>query len=96
MLRAIGFKRGMIWKSFLIETSYIALLGIFLGVVLGIILGLRFWLDPESDFQGDFTVPWVTLFYVSVISYVFTFLCTIGPSRGAAKIEPAEALRYVG
>ncbi|MCK4614583.1 MAG: FtsX-like permease family protein, partial [Thermoplasmata archaeon] len=37
MLRAIGFKRSMIWKSFLIETSYIALLGIFIGVALGII-----------------------------------------------------------
>ncbi|MCK4614204.1 MAG: ABC transporter permease, partial [Thermoplasmata archaeon] len=78
------------------ETSYIALLGMFIVVALGIILGLRFWLDPESGFEGGFTVPWNTIFIVSIISYVFTFLCTIGPSRGAAKITPAEALRYVG
>lgn len=96
MLRAIGFKRNMIWKSFLIESSYIALLGIFIGVALGIILGLRFWLDPESGFEGGFTVPWNTILVVSIISYVFTFICTIGPSKGAAKIVPAEALRYVG
>jgi len=96
MLRAIGFKRAMIWKSFLIESSYIALLGIFIGVALGIILGLQFWLDPNEGFEGDFVIPWNTIFYLSIISYVFTFICTIGPSRGAAKIVPAEALRYVG
>jgi len=96
MLRAIGFKRKMIWKSFLIETSYIALLGIFIGVALGIILGLRFWLDPNSGFEGDFIIPWSTIMAVSAIAYVFTFICTVGPSRGAAKVNPAEALRYIG
>ncbi len=96
MLRAIGFKRNMIWKSFLIETSYIALLGIFLGVVLGIILGVRFYVDPESDFQGAFVIPWKTILWVSLISYVCTVLCTIGPSRKASEIAPAEALRYIG
>ena len=96
MLRAIGFKRSMIWKSFLIESSYIAILGILIGVALGIILGLRFWLDAESGFEGDFVIPWNTIIPISLIAYVFTFICTIGPSRGAAKINPAEALRYIG
>lgn len=96
MLRAIGFKRGMIWKSFIIESSYIAILGIVIGVTLGIILALRFYLDPTSGFEGDFTIPWGTIIPISIIAYVFTFICTIGPSKGAAKINPAEALRYIG
>lgn len=96
MLRAIGFKRSMIWHSFLIESSYIAILGIVIGVGLGIILGLRFWLDPESGFTGGFIIPWRTIIPVSLISYLITLVCTIGPSRGAARIMPAEALRYVG
>ena len=96
MLRAIGFKRSMIWKSFLIESSYIAILGILIGVALGIILGLRFYLDPESGFEGDFIIPWNTIIPISVLAYASTFVCTIGPSKGAAKINPAEALRYIG
>jgi len=96
MLRAIGFRRKMIWYSFLIESSYIAVLGIIIGVGLGIILGVRFWVDPNSGFSGDFIIPWGTILPVAIISYVFTFICTIGPSRSAAKINPAEALRYIG
>lgn len=96
MLRAIGFKERMIWKSFLIETSYIALLGIILGVALGIILGVRFWLEPEAEFVGDFVIPWNMIVPVAVISYLFTFICTVGPAKSASKVPPAEALRYIG
>ncbi len=97
MLRAIGFKRSMIQTSFLIESSYIALLGILMGIGLGIILSLRFFLaDDGPGFAGDFTVPWGTLFTIALISYGLTFLSTIGPARSAAKISPAEALRNIG
>ena len=94
MLRAIGFKRNMILKSFIIEISFIAILGIILGVVLGIIIGVRIWL---GDFEGvGFVIPWSTIIIISIISYVCTFICTISSARKAAKIAPAEALRYTG
>ncbi len=93
MLRAIGFKRNMILKSFLIESSFIALLGIVLGVGLGIILGYNIYLDFEA---AKFVIPWDTIFAVSAISYIFTFISTVSPARRAAKVAPAEALRYLG
>jgi len=98
MLRAIGFKRGMIMKSFLIESSYIALLGILTGVGLGIILSLRFYLNDSTGpgFSGAFIIPWNTLILISLLSYALTFLATVGPSRGAARTVSAEALRYMG
>ena len=96
MLRAIGFKERMIWKCFLIETSYIALMGIIIGVALGIILGVRFWLEPEAEFVGNFVVPWGMIIPVSAIAYLFTFICTVGPAKAASRVPPAEALRYVG
>lgn len=94
MLRAIGFRRNMILKSFIIEISFIAILGIILGVVLGIIIGVRIWLGDFSDV--GFVIPWTTIIIISIISYVVTFICTISSARKAAKIAPAEALRYVG
>jgi len=33
---------------------------------------------------------------VSLIAYLFTFICTVGPAKAASKVPPAEALRYVG
>jgi len=93
MLRAIGFRRNMILKSFLIESSFIALMGIVLGVGLGIILGYNIYLDFEA---ATFVIPWDTIFAVSGISYFFTFISTVGPARRAARVAPAEALRYLG
>jgi putative ABC transport system permease protein len=96
MLRALGFKQSMIKLSFLIETSFIALLGIFIGVALGIILGVRMWMQDFQDGNVAFVIPWGTIIIISLISYVFTFLCTYAPASAAAKIPPAEALRYIG
>ncbi len=98
MLRAIGFKRGMILRSFLVESSYIALLGILTGTILGIILSLRFYLDDSMGpgFSGNFVIPWNTLIMVSLLSYGLTFISTVGPARRASMITPAEALRYIG
>ncbi|MCI0497625.1 MAG: ABC transporter permease, partial [Thermoplasmata archaeon] len=93
MLRAIGFRRGMVLKSFLIESSFIALLGIAVGVGLGIVIGFRLFLEFET---AVFVVPWDTILAVSGVSYMFTFITTVGPSRSAARVAPAEALRYMG
>ncbi|MFA6002062.1 MAG: FtsX-like permease family protein, partial [Thermoleophilia bacterium] len=38
MLRAIGFRRGMVQKAFLLESSFVAILGITIGTVLGLTL----------------------------------------------------------
>ncbi len=100
MLRSIGFTRSMIMRSFLIESSYVGLLGILIGTGLGILMGLRFFLDknfgPDGGFGGDFTIPWENIMIIGMISYVLTFLTTVGPARAAAATSPADALRYVG
>src|SRR5437773_10114462 len=36
VLRAIGFRKRMILAAFLLENSYVALLGIMIGIILGI------------------------------------------------------------
>ncbi len=93
-LRAIGFQRGMILKSLLIENSYVALLGILLGVVLGILLGYRIWLDFITG-ADVFIVPWATIALVSGVAYGMGLLTTVAPAIRAARLPPAEALRYV-
>ena len=95
MLRAIGFKKSMIATSFLIETSFITLLAIFIGVVLGIGTGWQMYNDTYAESGGSFVIPWLSLIIISLIAYMATLIFTFYPSLKAARIPPAEALRYI-
>ncbi|MCX6045484.1 MAG: FtsX-like permease family protein, partial [Chloroflexi bacterium] len=63
MLRAIGYQARMVAFSFLLESSFIALTGIFIGAVAGLILGQNIvatffaTLTPESHF----VLPWLQI-----------------------------------
>jgi putative ABC transport system permease protein len=93
-LRAIGFRRSMVLKSLLIETSYVALVGIAIGVVLGVLLGYRIWLDFLTQ-ADEYVVPWSRILIVSAVAYLAAMATTVSPSVRAARLPPAEALRYV-
>jgi putative ABC transport system permease protein len=95
MLRAIGFKKNMVMKSFLIETSFITILAIIMGVALGIGVGWQIYADSFRELGGSFVIPWANLIAISAIAYVATLIFTISPSISASKIPPAEALRYI-
>jgi len=92
VLRAIGYRKNMILSAFLLENSYVALLGIFIGIVLGIDLGYAIATSPGSGLT--FVIPWFSLLEIIAFSYGLAVLTTIGSSRRAARIPPAEALRY--
>lgn len=97
MLRAIGYRRGMIQLSFLFESSFVALLGTIIGTILGLILSYNAVLDIRSEQSTDsirFTVPWVQTAIILGLTYFFSLLATYIPARQASKIYPAEALRY--
>ena len=96
MLRAIGFKKRMVTKSFLIETSFITLLAILIGIILGIGIGWQIYNDSGfGDSGAGFAIPWANLLAISAIAYVATLIFTFYPSLKAAKVPPAEALRYI-
>jgi len=96
MLRAIGYQARMVAFSFLLESSFIALTGILIGAIAGLILGQNmvaiFFTDltPETNF----TLPWLQIGVILLLAYGFSLLTTILPAYQAAKIYPAEALRY--
>lgn len=97
VLRAIGYRPWMIQWSFLLEASFVALLGILMGIGLGLILAYNFLngelaSTPGSEFS--FTIPWGTLGILVLIAYAVSMLTTYLPSWQAARIYPAEALRY--
>ena len=95
VLRAIGYSRGMVQLSFLLESSFIALLGIGLGLVLGLLTSINVISSiryEESDIK--LVVPWAQVLLIVVVAYVLSLLTTYLPARSAGRIAPAEALRY--
>jgi putative ABC transport system permease protein len=94
MIRAIGFSRKMVLSSFLIEATFVAVLGILIGVGLGVFSGYSFWLEDFKELGWSFYVPMGEIALVGFMALVVSLLCTIPPSYKASKISPAEALRY--
>jgi putative ABC transport system permease protein len=95
VLRALGFQKSMVQLSFLLESSFIALLGIVLGVALGAVLSIQI-IDSMRDYFPAITyqVPWVNIVVVVIIAYGASLLTTYLPARQASRIYPAEALRF--
>ena len=96
VLRAIGFSKGRVQLSFLLESSFIAIIGIGLGIVLSllqssIVIGPQIKAN-EPDFAVS--IPWLRVAMIAIIAYLFTFATTWLPSRQAAGVPPADALRY--
>ena len=85
VLRAIGFRRGMVRLSFLLESSFIALTAIVVGTGLGLILAYNVIAD---------SVPWLNLAVIFFVVYLVALATTLVPSIRASRVYPAKALRY--
>jgi putative ABC transport system permease protein len=95
MMRALGFQRAQVRLVFLIESSFIALLGIGVGVALGLGFSGTLIDNISQNIPGlDYQVPWGALLLVVVVGYAASLLTTFLPARQASKVYPAEALRY--
>ena len=110
ILRTLGAAPGSILQIFVIQGVVIGVIGTLAGVILGIVTALNIdvivpaienafhikflskdvYLIPElpSDLQsGD-------VFSVALMGLALSFLATLYPSWRAARVNPAEALRY--
>ena len=97
MLRAIGYQRSMVALSFLFESGFVALSGIVMGLVMGVSFAWVLFASGtmgEAAAEAGFTVPWAQLAIICGIAFASSMVMTWFPSRGAASVAVAEALRY--
>ncbi|HKV88441.1 MAG TPA: FtsX-like permease family protein [Candidatus Dormibacteraeota bacterium] len=94
MLRALGYRRSLVQRSFLMESSFIAIIGLAIGALVGVWQSYRFFVIDQAFGTVDFHVPALEILLILVGSYLATLLTTFLPARAAARVAPAEALRY--
>lgn len=97
VLRSIGFQKSTVQLSFLLESSLVALIGIFVGTLLGLVVAYD--VIDQAAATGSwanltYTVPFRDLAIIFTLVYLAALLASWFPARQAARVYPAEALRY--
>jgi putative ABC transport system permease protein len=95
MLRAIGYQTNTVALTFVLESTFVALMGILSGVVGGVIVTRN--LFSIGQFAGEtttFVIPWAEIAAFAVVAFAVSLAMTWLPSRSAARVPVAEALRY--
>lgn len=95
MLRAIGYRSWTVAAMFLMESSFISLSGIAVGGAAGVFLGVQtteMFLENVTNFAVS--VPWLSVTVILSSVFGLALLASLLPSWQAARVYPAEALRY--
>ncbi|MFD9244938.1 ABC transporter permease [Streptomyces sp. NPDC059556] len=95
ILRALGFRARTVQRSFLWESSFIAVEGIVLGSLLGVLTTWLMYANSAAfeGLEGGFPVEWTSICVLAAATFAASLLATIGPARRAAAIHPALAVR---
>ena len=110
ILRTMGASPKAIMTIFIMQGTFIGLIGNLLGTAAGILLSLNVssiikWLEAvlghqflNADVYFISYLPsqllWNDVFIVCGSGFVMSVLATIYPAWKASKVDPAEALRY--
>jgi putative ABC transport system permease protein len=97
VMRAIGYTRGQVALSFVLESSLLALLGVTSGIVLGLALSQRLLFGDAFDFgfrPTTFYVEWLQIVVAAAVCMTAAVVMTLIPAARAARIPVAEAMRY--
>ena len=98
ILQTQGLIRSQVMQIFIYQGMAISLFSTCLGVVCGILVSL--YLTPllllinPQGFALPSEIDGLQILWIALFSLTLSFLSTLYPAYRAAKIEPAEALRY--
>lgn len=98
ILQTQGLTKTQVRRIFMLQGVMVGLVGTLIGSILGVLITLNLdrivnWLNPQGLFLPTEIHSGQVLLIIA-FSLLLSFLSTIYPAYRAAKVEPAEALRY--
>ena len=102
ILMSMGAGRQQVQRIFMLQGLMIGGVGCVIGLLAGYSVTALFnhyrWLRLDEAIYAMSYVPflsrWTDALWVAALALITSFLATLHPARTAAKIAPAEALRY--
>ena len=101
ILQTLGLTPSQVQTVFMVQGLYNGVIGTAVGASLGILLSLYInellalvGLNLLSGISLPVKFDVVSLSVIAVLSLAMSFLATLYPARQAAKVNPAEVLRY--
>ncbi len=98
VMKAIGASGDAILSLFLIESGMIGLVGGVIGVIFGVAasyaIGIVFAKFGINNLFSFASLDFFGLFVILIVTFTTGIISGVLPARAAAKMEPAEALRY--
>jgi len=110
ILRTLGASPGEIMRVFIVQGVVIGLVGTAAGVIAGVATALNIdVLVPAIEHAFHFQIlsrevyyiselpsdlHWLEVTWVALLSFLLSLVATLYPSWRAARVNPAEALRY--
>jgi len=93
ILRALGYRRGMVMATFMIEVVWVAVLGMLNGAAIAVgfhrALYETFWKDQGASFS----LPYGSILTVVLGGLILVMVSTAYPIRKASLVPPSAALR---
>lgn len=108
ILRTLGASPNTIMKIFMVQGTVVGVVGTVSGVLLGVLLSLTIS-DIATGIEQLFNISLFDAYFVnylpsqlelddvvwvSIVAFALSFMATVYPARRAARVQPAEALRY--
>jgi lipoprotein-releasing system permease protein len=102
VLVSMGARREQVRRIFIWQGLLIGIVGTALGLVVGytlaILAGHYHWISLSAEVYAIDYVPFaprlLDALLVAAVSLAISFIATVYPSQSAARVLPAEALRY--
>jgi lipoprotein-releasing system permease protein len=110
ILRTLGLEPRRVAGIFVFQGSIIGISGMLIGTLIGVIAALNIAaISPQIEAALGFQIMpadvyyisqipselhWLDVVWIDLVAFVIALTATIYPSRRAARIAPAAALRY--